>query len=588
MIPPSLLYHATNPTLYPTNIANDNLLVVRFNGAVRISHVRIIPEGVRSLPGTGQGTTYPPSFTARILLNVSPSNPVNALASTSIKVIPSENPLDYPIDMPVGVTTRMMMFYSPAERLTISIYGFAGDSLNTPAASFQSPSTVSSAHPLDYTSSSLPLGKADQKESYEWLYAWCGDTPNSLLDLLNDQTPPPISQRALDCLFLLDDFQPVFPLFLTQSTALIYLITHPSEIRDKILSTPENAVHPSILPLLPPEHPLKILDQPSSSERHLQAWKNLPLGLGPLLVLRDAGEEELLRVEEGEERSNVTRLADLAFAEEGGKAIDAALDILNRPFTDKRLNVYLAKHLPRLLVSQAIDGENQRDLAIPLGCSEEVIRLLVSLRGEVISGRSARNICGKLASRYLEGLEEDHPLKRVFISTSCSSSLHSTSTSARIQVQAQVQPDSNGDVRRLNRLSTAVDKSLADLDSATHTGLSSLVHSVTPSELIQMISPDLFTSLSTARVPPFGIPPSAQTDLEQGTKSFAGKVYSQHEFRKDREPSAALGLGIGNLPGGVGGVNMGMGMGGLGVGSLGGGGRAASRHVDSYTATQMT
>ena len=48
-------------------------------------------------------------WTGRLLLNVSPSSPVNALASTEFRVKEAEHDLDYPIDMPTGVNTALVV-----------------------------------------------------------------------------------------------------------------------------------------------------------------------------------------------------------------------------------------------------------------------------------------------------------------------------------------------------------------------------------------------------------------------------------------------------------------------------------------------
>jgi hypothetical protein len=78
---PRLLYHTLSATLHPSNTP-DSVLTIRFSTPVRIESLRIIPEGVQTLSGIG--CTYPSRITAKVLLNVSPSNPVNALSGTTI------------------------------------------------------------------------------------------------------------------------------------------------------------------------------------------------------------------------------------------------------------------------------------------------------------------------------------------------------------------------------------------------------------------------------------------------------------------------------------------------------------------------
>ncbi|OCF60820.1 hypothetical protein L486_00460 [Kwoniella mangroviensis CBS 10435] len=601
-MPPSLIYHSLNPTLYPTNHANETLLVVRFNGPTRISSFRFIPEGVgvgnlasQGAHGNGNGnvgTTYPPQFTAQLLFNISPSNPVNALASTTIEVVPCEHALDYPIDMPIGVTTRMMMLRSPAQKLSLSIYGYQGDSLNTEEE--QTQARITQAQPVH---SARQTKKVD--EDFSWLYTWSGPSPSSLFSLLDESVPLQISNRAIECLTLLDQVQAqsqaqpgallpsVISLLLDHPTALKYLMVTDSlsavPFKDRILSDPESALHPNISPYLPTDHPLSLISKAiTKEERHSNAVKNLSKPeleshLGALIALQDISETELLNVEQGKQKSNLMRLMELAndLISKIDKGIERddtigclgkILDILNKSYRNERLNEYLARNLPRLVVWYNLKkADGKRELEIPLGYSHEVIRSLGEIRSQIINGRSTRSVCDELAGKYLDKVDDEDPSKKIFTNESSTQTL-SQDVDTAIEVDA--------DQRRLNRLSQSL------LTSSNNS--SSLTHSITPSELISLLSPELYKSLSTSRTPPFGITPSVQSsEMEQGAKSFAGKVYTHHEFRRDRNDlSSSVGSGYGL---GISGANMG-GMGGLGVvSSAGGGGRAASRHVDSWT-----
>ncbi|WVQ67464.1 uncharacterized protein L199_005664 [Kwoniella botswanensis] len=601
-MPPSLIYHSLNPTLYPTNNASETLLVVRFNGPTRISSVRIIPEGVGigNLAGQGVdekgnvGTTYPPQFTAQLLFNISPSNPVNALARSTIEVVPCEHALDYPIGMPIGVTTRMMMLRSPAQKLSLSVYGYQGDSLNTEEE--QTQVTITQAQPVH---SARQTKKVD--EDFSWLYTWSGPSPCSLFSLLDESVPLQISNRAIECLTLLDQVQAqsqaqpgatspsVISLLLDEPTALKYIMTIDSlsavPLKDRIFSDPESALHPNISPYLPKDHPLAVMSKATTTEeRHSLAMKNLStsvsesgLGVGTLIALQDISEHELLNVETGKEKSNLMRLMELAndLISKIDKGIEQddtigclgkILDILNKSFRHEGLNGYLIRNLPRLVVCYNLKmADGKRELGIPLDYSHEVIGSLGEIRTEIIDGRSTKSICDELAGKYLDKVDDEDPLKKIFTNESSTQTL-SQDLETDIEVDA--------DQRRFNRLSQSL------LTSSFNS--SSLIHSITPSELISLLSPELYKSLSTSRTPPFGIIPSVQSsEMEQGAKSFAGKVYTHHEFRRDRnDPSSSVGSGYGL---GISGANMG-GMGGLGVvSSAGGGGRAASRHVDSWT-----
>ncbi|WWD03175.1 hypothetical protein V865_001222 [Kwoniella europaea PYCC6329] len=604
-MPPSLIYHSLNPTLYPTNNANETLLVVRFNGPTRISSVRVIPEGVgignlarQDVNEKGNvGTTYPPQFTAQLLFNISPSNPVNALASTTIEVIPREHALDYPIDMPIGVTTRMMMLRSPAQKLSLSIYGYQGDSLNTIEEQSQLP--ITRAQPVHSARQTKKVG-----EDFSWLYTWSGPSPPSLFSLLDESVPLQISNRAIECLTLLAQVQvqsqaqpgalspSVISLLLDKPTALRYIMTTDSlsaiPLKDRMLSDPESALHPNISPYLPTDHPLALISKATrTEERHSLAMKKLSssvsesgLDVGALIALQDISEHELLNVETGKEKSNLMRLMELANdmiskidkgieQDETVGCLGKILDILNKSYRHERLNEYLARNLPRLVVWYNLrQADGKRKLEIPLDYSQEVIRSLGEIRSQIIDGQSTKFLCDELAGKYLDKVDDEDPLKKIFTNESSTQTL-SQDVDTDIEVDA--------DQRRLNRLSQSL------LTSSFNS--SSLIHSITPSELISLLSPELYKSLSTSRTPPFGITPSVQSsEMEQGAKSFAGKVYTHHEFRRDRnDPSSSLGSGYGL---GISGATMGGmgGMGGLGaVSSAGGGGRAASRHVDSWT-----
>ena len=49
-------------------------------------------------------STYPPKWTGEIYLNMSPSDPVNALLRSEVVYDGGDWPVDYVIDMPEGVS----------------------------------------------------------------------------------------------------------------------------------------------------------------------------------------------------------------------------------------------------------------------------------------------------------------------------------------------------------------------------------------------------------------------------------------------------------------------------------------------------
>ncbi|WVF71091.1 hypothetical protein IAT40_005888 [Kwoniella sp. CBS 6097] len=692
-MPPSLLYHSLNPPIYPTSTTTttentatatgdddgQSLVIVRFSGPVRISNLRIIPEGVAVGFGSDHavGKTHPSTFDAEVLLNISPSSPVNALSRSVIRITPSNHALDFPINMPVGITSRMIMIRSPAQKLSLSIYGYSGDSLNIlendtienisftttrdqAAASVCAPATDVNSEADG--SEQLKEDGAD-KEDWSWLWTWAKPTtstsvpppnkpthidtfsPDQLLDLLDPSTPHWIAQRATICIDLLEDVSPhlsLIPKLLERPSSVGYLLTTfpESPLAQRILlqtnSRHPYALHPNVVPYLPNNHPLRpLLTEASSSKAHESAWKNLSLGLPALAILQhsqgggEVTDEELMRVEVGETESNLTRLVELADSstaslkqkgDGGGKGLmqqqeclGLILDILDKPdrFTDNPISrSYLIRKVTQSTVIYNTRGGN-RILQLPRQDAELILRGLVECMIMVVDGRSTWDAARKLALPYIDQLGNEDPLRRILDQ---SFEMH--------LVGGDVGETGSGgeDQRRLHRLSTAMSSLLTSTfrpgtptsASAPPTPISpinpscspsSLIHTATPAELLHLIAPTLVEKLSTAPAPPFGITSTVSNDIsDQGTKAFAGKVYTSHEFRRDRsgpgESGVGVGLGIGGpgIAGGVGmggapnmggnmnmNMNMSMGIpstGGMGVGGIGS--RPASRHVDAY------
>lgn len=81
--------------------------------------------------------------------------------------------------------------------------------------------------------------------------------------------------------------------------------------------------------------------------------------------------------------------------------------------------------------------------------------------------------------------------------------------------------------------------------------------SITAVALLSALAPELYASLGTAHDPPLGVPPTPNF-ASRGASDYAGKVYSAHEFRRERDTTSGLGVGAGSV------------------------GRKASRHVDDF------
>ncbi|OWZ76374.1 hypothetical protein C365_05200 [Cryptococcus neoformans Bt85] len=558
---PQLLYHSSSPSLYPTNTSS-SLLVLRFSGPVRVSSVRITPEGVRCPDGSG--VTYPPNWTGQLLFNVSLSKPVNALVSTNITYKAALHPVDYPIDMPQGTTSRMMMLRAPVEKLSISIYGYTdeppvGDPKQENAGEGKRPSET-----------------ALEKEDTSWLWRWAGDSPDCLIDLLNAYTRPELISRTLECLDLLSDLDhSIIPSLFERPNALEYLFRIPtSTFSSKIKDNYKWAFHPSVEPLLPTNHPFVPLLEPDTSARHAAAWQRLSLGKAALACLIDLGarvkEDDLMRVEKGEEKSNLARLLEMGekFAQdEDDEGLNMMLDLLNSAELEIVDSIiaqeYLARTVPRLSVIAIALSKNgngrgngtMRDLKIGEEHARLVVNALLLCSTEIINGKLTYPIARKLAEPYLPHLELSDPLRIAF-------------TASHPSPTPDVLSDPDPTARALARLSHAISSSSSStlssfaLDPSILSSFppsfpsSSITHILPPSTLLTFLAPHLTSTLSTAISPPFGIQPSATyTSPEmQGANVWAGKVYTSHEFRS-RE---LVGLGIGP------------------------GGRAASKHVDEY------
>lgn len=453
-----------------------------------------------------------------------------------------------------------MMLRAPVEKLSISVYGNTDES---PGDDPEQENAVKEQRP-----SELAL----EKEDPSWLWRWAGDSPDCLIDLLNAYTRPEVISRTLECLDLLSDLDDsIIPSLLERPNALEYLFRIPtSTFSSKIKNNYKWAFHPSVEPLLATDHPFVPLLGPDTSARHAAAWQRLSLGKAALACLIDLGasvrEDDLMRVEKGEEKSNLARLLEIGekFAQdEDGEGLDMVLDLLDSAELEIVDSIiaqeYLARTIPRLSViaiALSKNGNRRGNGAIrSLKIGEEHARLVVNAlllcSTEIINGKLTFSIARKLAEPYLPRLESSDPLRIVF-------------TTSHPSPTADALSDPDPTARALARLSHAISSSSSSLALDTSIlpsfspplSSSSITHILPPSTILTFLAPHFTSILSTAISPPFGIQPSATyTSPEmQGANVWAGKVYTSHEFRS-RE---LVGLGIGP------------------------GGRAASKHVDEY------
>jgi hypothetical protein len=526
---PRLLYHTLSATLHPSN-TTDSVLTIRFSTPVRIESLRIIPEGVPTLSGIG--CTYPSNFTAKVLFNVSPSNPVNALSGTTLDYDDKGWEQDYKIGMPEGVSTRMVIIVGKIDRLSLSVYGYA--------------SGLTEATDVSMADKQETAEGAMEKEDWSWISDWAGGVPN-LVQMLVGGVSPDKREKAMDCLQLLAEVDPTInDQIIRHPTAISYLRAHdsaPRPLLQNLCDDPRYALHPNLRDLLPYGHRYKALVEGSEASRRDAAWALIP-DEGAFLVLQELGIGDWTKREDSSGLSRLGKLFDILEGWEGTKeGFNVGLGLLlNGIGSDWSSS--LVRWITPLLVKSRVFGGNHA-IGIPLTYSREVITALIQCP-PIISDKPFLPIATSLAPPNLPQLHPSDPLRNAFQLTPPPS--FPTETPAE---------------RELSRF--------ADSLRSPNNGYT---HSLTPSQLLSVLAPELLHSLSTARQPPFGLAPVAGISQSQNSASasaFAGKVYSSHDFRS----RAVIGEGpSGPIIGGA----------GLGISGNRGESRPASRHVDAYLA----
>lgn len=214
----------------------------------------------------------------------------------------------------------------------------------------------------------------------------------------------------------------------------------------------------------------------------------------------------------------------------------------------------LARALPPLAANAATRGASVT--LPPTLDARTVLRALLPATASVAGGQSCAHAARSLAQPFLSQLSADDPLRRAWeprpALTGTTSPLPAPAslgasplpTVPTLQVNP---PDGPAPISQ-----TVVSRLGRALDARS----SSIQLSPTPAELLAALAPDLLASLSTAKVPPLGIP--ASRAAHGSASDYAGKVYSAHEFRREREMVSGLGIGASSA------------------------GRKASRHVDEF------
>jgi len=525
---PRLLYHTLSATLHPSN-TSDSVLTIRFSTPVRIESLRIIPEGVQTLSGIG--STYPSNFTAKILFNVSPSNPVNALSGTTINYDDKGWEQDYKIGMPKGVSTRMMVIVGKIDRLSLSVYGYAAGAVNATHTA---------------TGEGQGAGGDNGKEDWSWISEWAVGVPN-LIQMLVGGVSPDKREKAMDCLELLAEVDPTInDQIIQHPTAISYLRAHdsaPRALLQNLYGDPKYAFHPNLRDLLPYGHRYKALVEGSEESRRHAAWALIP-DEGAFALLQELGMGDWTKRDESSGSSRLGKLLDVLEGWEGSKGeFNVGLGLLLSGIGFDWTACLARRVTPLLVISHVFGCTHAID--IPLTYSREVVTALIQTP-PIIAGEPTLPIASSLAQPYLQELHPSDPLRTAFQPTLPPSS-----------------PTAKSAERELSRF-------VNSLQSPNN----GYTHSLTPSQLLSVLAPELLHSLSTARQPPFGIAPSVGVSQSQNSASasaFAGKVYSSHDFRS----RAVAGEGPSRPM--IGGA-------GLGISGNRSESRPASRHVDAYLA----
>lgn len=186
----------------------------------------------------------------------------------------------------------------------------------------------------------------------------------------------------------------------------------------------------------------------------------------------------------------------------------------------------LSRVLPEMAV-RAITGGEDVTLATPPEHARAVLSTLAPLLAGEAWGKSTAPAAARLAQAY-------SPDPAFWTPAAADPGLGISGI--------QLSVSASGEGERLSRA----------LDAGVGHGLKP-----TAADTLTALAPELVASLGTAVQPPLGLPSTIAAGVGNAS-DYAGKVYSAHEFRRERDTASGLGLGA------------------TGVG------RKASRHVDEF------
>ncbi|KAL7423601.1 hypothetical protein Q5752_001182 [Cryptotrichosporon argae] len=389
-----LLYHGT-PTTYPS-YDGQRLLAIRFAQPVAVDDVVVHPPGVACPSGVSQ--TSDTSFDADVLLNIVDATPINALARTALHVGPSRHALRFKLnmsgrgddgqlsasvkDVDVGggrdaaessaasgsavgeiARTRLFILRSPAERITLSLYGIAGHAGEQDGLDDARKAQTTASQPPRQTAETLDLPDAA-----------------ALIPLIIDQDARPRVALALSILargsltleaLLALDLSPLQQLADDEAGRIIgelLGVTAPTYNLPALVSTRDWAASASVA-VQTPLH---------ATTSHAYTLLILAQSLG-------------------------------ASPHPNAPANTAYLVRLLAPLAAEPFGAHLARALPPLAVSARVRGAHV-DLVLPTSQAKAVVAALVRASMEVIDGKSAREAATELAQPYLAHLSPSDPL----------------------------------------------------------------------------------------------------------------------------------------------------------------------------------
>lgn len=277
------------------------------------------------------------------------------------------------------------------------------------------------------------------------------------------------------------------------------------------------------LRLLAEDRPETLDKLPDDTVKAEVAWLCAPSWWSLEYLARSSVEHDLVLVPPGGRLSRLAIIldhADRSASEpvpEAARDLEHCLEIL-LPYASKAPYApYLADRIPKLVLASRMRG-SKRDIQLHPDSAERVVQSLLLRADDVVAGRSTYDQVIGLVKPWASAVDPDSPTARALVSDSRLAKAFSTGRGSLNDVARKA---SHGPV-------------LSPLDGSSK---------FTAAELVRAVAPALRASLASAPVPLLGIAPNvaaASPDALNQASAWAGKVYSQHQFRTRDN----VGLGI--------------------------------------------